>query len=107
MLKAPSCPATSRSKYRRLMPPPGMHTQSRGLDPRRCGTNTSTATRLQPAGAIARTSTCTVDRRTLLVATSSPVGARAIIPDRPLALVGQIPDALRVPRENELALFCG
>ena len=64
MLKAPFWPATSRSKYRRLMPPPGIHTHSRGVRTDTRGTKRSAAIRWQPAGATALTSTLTLDRRT-------------------------------------------
>ena len=49
MLKAPFWPATSRSKYRRLMPPPGMHTHSRGLGRTLWDTKRSAAIRLLAA----------------------------------------------------------
>ena len=73
MLKAPFWPATSRSKYRRLMPPPGIHTHSRGVGRTLWDTKRSAAIRWQPAGARVLTSTLTLHRRTARVSASDPV----------------------------------
>src|ERR1700722_17710480 len=73
MLKAPFWPATSRSKYRRFMPPPGIHTHRRGAGKTLWGTKRSAVIRLQPAGATALTSTVTLDRRTASISASDRV----------------------------------
>ena len=73
MLNAPFWPATSRSKYRRLMPPPGIHTHSRGVGRTLWDTKRSAAIRWQPAGARVLTSTLTLHRRTASTSASDPV----------------------------------